>query len=64
MQRAVCLAKFKWYSHVYEKQRYESVHLCHCASQWNLRDIFINWNCIMLLSIIWISEIQVHKLYF
>jgi len=55
----------KYNSDVHDKHWNDfGVHLCHCASQWNLRDMFINWNCIMLISIIWISEIQVHKSYF
>jgi len=59
------LAKFEYYPDVHDKQWYDlGVFLGHCASQWNPRDIFVNWNCIMLLPIIWISEIHVHKFYF
>jgi len=43
MQRAVCLAKFKCYSDV---QYITNYGMGHCASQWNLRHLFINSNCI------------------
>jgi len=43
----------KYNSDVHDKHWNDfGVHLCHCASQWNLRAMFINWNCIMLMSII------------
>jgi len=43
MQGAICLAKLKYYPDVYDKQRYDLGYIVgHCASQWNLRDMFIN----------------------
>ena len=76
MQGAVCLAKFKHYPDVHDKQRYDlgvlmgqcgvgSVGQCRaqsCQSMEIPRYMFITWNCIMQLPIILISEIHVHKL--
>jgi len=53
MQGAECLVKCEYYPDVHDNKRYNlGVLLRHCASQWNPRDMFINWNCIVLLQII------------
>jgi len=65
MQGAVRLAKFKYYpDNTTNNGVIKAYFLGHCSGQWNLRDMFINWICIMLLPIIWISKIHVHKFHF
>ena len=53
MRGAVCLAKFKYYPDVHDKQRYDlGLLLGHCRAQAfqlmeSQRCVFINWNYIM-----------------
>ena len=53
MRGAVCLAKFKYYPDVHDKQWYElGLLLGHCKAQpcqamESQRNMFINWNCIV-----------------
>ena len=59
-------AKFESFPDVHDKKTvwFRAYFLGHCASQWNPRDMIINWNCIILLPIISISEIHVQNFYF